>query len=114
MRIVSVDENFEKLTGYTLEDIRKNTILQADLIPEEDRMEYLCHTNASLSKSPLVFQEHALRRKDGSEIYVFCFGRMYYDSAVRAERSEIIIANIANTYSMKILTGADQNKALIK
>ena len=111
MRIVSVDENFETLTGYTQEDIRQNTILQADLIPEEERTEYLCQTNASLAKSPIVFQEHALRRKDGSVIYVFCYGRVYYDSAVRAERSEIIIANIANTYSMKILTDTEQNKA---
>ena len=94
MRIVSVDENFEKLTGYTQEDIRRTYMIQADLIPEEERTEYLCQTNASLAKSPLVFQEHKLRRKDGSDIYVFCFGRMYYDSAARAERSEIIISDI--------------------
>ena len=33
MRIVSIDENFEKLTGYTQEDILQNTIYQVDLIP---------------------------------------------------------------------------------
>ena len=91
MRIVFADENFEKLTGYTQEDIRENRIIQADLIPEEYRTEYLCQTNANLAKSPLLFQEHPLLRKDGSTIQVFCFGRMYYDSAVRAQRSEIII-----------------------
>ena len=114
MRIVSADENFEKLTGYSTEDIREHVILQADLIPEEERTEYLCHTNASLAKSPFVFQEHKIRRKDGSDIYVFCFGRMYFDSAVRTERSEIIIADITNTYSMKMMADAEQNKAQIR
>ncbi|MDY3918709.1 MAG: diguanylate cyclase [Candidatus Limivivens sp.] len=114
MRIISVDENFERLTGYSPEDIRENPIIQADLILEEERTEYLCQTNASLAKSPVVFQEHKLRRKDGSDIYVFCFGRIYYDSAVRAERSEIIIADIANTYSMKMLTDAEQKKAQVR
>ena len=114
MYIISVDENFEKLTGYTAEDIRRRPMLQADLIPDEDRMEYLCQTNAGLAKNPLVFQEHKLRRKDGSDIYVFCCGRVYYDSVVRAERSEIIIADITNTYSMKMLTAAEQSKAQIR
>ena len=114
MRIVTVDENFEKLTGYTSEDIQTKPVFQADLIPEEERTEYLCHTNACLAKSPLVFQEHRLRRKDGSDIYVFCFGRVYFDSAVRTERSEIIIADITKTYSMKMLADAEQNKAQIR
>ena len=114
MRIVSADENFEKLTGYTPKDIQARSVLQADLIPEEERTEYLCHTNACLAKSPMVFQEHKLRRKDGSDIYVFCLGRVYFDSAVRAERSEIIIADITKTYSVKMLADAEQNKAQIR
>ena len=57
---------------YNIEDIRQSTIIQSDLIPEEERTEYLCQTNMSLAKSPLVFQEHRLRRKDGSDIYVRC------------------------------------------
>ena len=114
MHIVSVDANFEKLTGYTQEDIREHPMLQADLIPEEERTEYLCHTNACLAKSPMVFQEHRIRRKDGSDVYVFCFGRVYFDSAVRTERSEIIIADITKTYSMKMLADAEQSKAQIR
>ena len=114
MRIVSVDDNFEKFTGYSAEDIRNNAIYQADLIPEEERTEYLCHTNSCLAKSPLVFQEHKVRRKDGSVIYVFCFGRVYYDSVVRSERSEIIIADITKTYSMKMMADEEQNKAQIR
>ena len=36
---------------------------------------------------------------------------MYYDSAARAERSEIIISDITNTYAMKMLTDEEQSKA---
>lgn len=114
MHIVSTDANFEVLTGYTAEDIRQRQLKQEDLIPQEERMEYLCETNAALAKNPLVFQEHRLRRKDGTDIYVFCFGRMYFDSAVRSERSEIIVANVTNTYSMKMLMNAEQNKAQMR
>ena len=111
MMIVSVDENFEKLTGYTRDDIQQRPMYQMELIPEEDRTEYLCQTTTSLSRSPQVFQEHKLRRKDGTDIYVFCYGRVYYDSAAREERSEIIIADVTNTYSMKMLLDAEQHKA---
>ena len=111
MMIVSVDENFEKLTGYTQDDIRQKPMYQADLLPAEDRTEYLCQTTASLSRNPQVFLEHKLRRKDGTNIYVFCYGREYYDSAAREERSEVIIADVTNTYSMKILLDAERHKA---
>ena len=111
MVIVSADENFEALTGYSQEDIRLVRLRQSDLIPEEDRTEYLCQTNASLAKGSQVFQEHRLRRKDGTDIYVFCYGRVYYDSAVRAERSEIIIADFSQTHSARTLLDAERNKA---
>lgn len=114
MRIVAVDDNFVKLTGYTAEDIRDNVIYQADLIPKEERMEYLCHTNAALAKNPMLFQEHKIRRKDGSDVYVFCIGRVYFDSAVRAERSEIIISDVSKTHSMKMVIEAEENKAQIR
>ena len=42
---------------------------------------------------------------------MLCFGRVYYDSAARARRSEIIIVDINKTYSMQMLTDAEQNKA---
>jgi len=112
--IVSVDDNFEILTGYTREDVEKNTMNQIDLIPEADRTEYLCRTNANLAKSTFVFQEHKLHRKDGEDIYVFCYGRVFYDSALQADRSEIIISDVSSTYSMKILTDAEQNKAEVR
>ncbi len=112
--ILSVDDNFEKLTGYSGEDVEKNSMNQMDLIPEADRTEYLCRTNANLAKSTYVLQEHRLHRKDGKDIYVFCYGRVFYDSAVKQDRAEIIISDVSSTYSMKILTDAEQNKAEVR
>ena len=107
MKIVEADENFEKLTGYTPEDIRQGTLHQIDLIPEDDRIEYLCQTSSSLSKNSFAYQEHKLLRKDGSTIYVFCFGRIYYDSVFRSERSEILISDVTNTHAVKMLTNSE-------
>ena len=114
MRIISADDNFTKLTGYTQEDLQEHPMYQADLIPDEERMEYLCQTNAGLACSTMLFQEHSLRRKDGTNTYVFCLGRVYFDSAVREERSEIIVVDLSQTYSMKMLAQAEENKAQIR
>ena len=108
--IISVDDNFEALTGYTREDVEKG-MNQQDLIPEEERTEYLCQTAANLAKSTFVFQEHRIRRKNGSDICVLCYGRKFYDSAIKEDRMEIIITDISKTYSMKVLTDVEQNKA---
>ena len=40
-RIISADENFEKLTGYTEKDYRENQLKHTDLIPAEDIVEYI-------------------------------------------------------------------------
>lgn len=109
--ILSVDDNFETITGYTKEDVAANGMHQLMLIPEEDRTEYLCKTAANLAKSTFVFQEHRLHRKNGTDIYVLCYGRKFYDSAVKEDRTEIIITDISKTYSMKMLTDVEQNKA---
>lgn len=114
MQIVDVADNFEKFTGFTREDVAGLALRQADLIPAEERTEYLCRANAGLAKSPQLYLEHRIRRKDGTDVYVFCFGRVYFDSAVRAERSEIIIVDISKTYSMKSLMDAEANKAQIR
>ena len=114
MRIISADDNFTKLTGYTQEDLQAHPMYQADLIPDEERMEYLCQTNAGHACSTMLFQEHSLLRKDGTNTYVFCLGRVYFDSAVREERSEIIVVDLSQTYSMKMLAQAEENKAQIR
>lgn len=114
MKILSVDDAFETITGYSKDDIRKKQFFQVDLIPEEERTEYLCKVNAELAKCPVVYLEHKIRRKDGTDNFVFCYGRVYYDSATRSQRFEITIADIRQTYSMKRLLDAEQNRAKIR
>ena len=114
MKILSVDDAFETITGYSKDDIREKQLFQSDLIPEEERTEYLCKINAELAKCPVVYLEHKIRRKDGTDSFVFCYGRVYYDSAARSQRSEITIADIRQTYSMKHLLDAEQNRAKIR
>ena len=114
MKILSVDDAFETITGYSKDDIRKKQFFQVDLIPEEERTEYLCKVNAELAKCPVVYLEHKIRRKDGTDSFVFCYGRVYYDSAARSQRFEITIADIRQTYSMKRLLDAEQNRAKIR
>jgi len=111
MRVIEIDENFEKLTGYNEDDIKNNVISQLDLIPEEDRTSYFSMVTEMLGRRSVAYFEHRIVRKDGSIIFVFCYGKRYYDSAVRAERSEVIIFDSANTYAMQIMINEEQNKA---
>ena len=83
-------------------------MMQQDLIPEEDRTEYLCQVNTGLAKQPRLYLEHRIHRKDGENIFVSCYGRVYYDSAARAERSEIIIADVRYLYSVQQMLDVTQ------
>ena len=114
LRIVETDENFEKMTGYSRSDVQSRKMRQTDLIPEEERTEYLCWLNAGIAKNSPQYLEHRIRRKDGGDIYVFCFGRVYFDSAVRTERTDVVIVDISKTYSIKSLMEAEADKAQIR
>ena len=94
MRIVEIDYNFENITGYTSEDIKYSVIHQIDLLPEEDRADYLLLVNETLAKHQVAFTKHRLQRKDGKTKNVMCIGRVYYDSVVKEEKSEIFIYEI--------------------
>lgn len=111
MRIIYVDEAFEHITGYSREDIQNNVITQQDLLPEEDRTEYMRLVSEQLSHSSLAFFEHRLKCKDGHILYVFCNGKVYYDSAEKAERSEILVFDSAETYAMRVMLKAEKVKA---
>ena len=108
MHIISVDDAFERMTGYSREEVKTLGMMQQDLIPEEDRTEYLCQINTGLAKQPFLFLEHRIHRKDGENIFVSCYGRVYYDSAARAERSEIIIADVKYLYLVQQMLDAAQ------
>ena len=110
-KIISVDDNFEVMTGYTREDIREKKLSQDDLIPPEDLTEYLCLTSEVLANNQIAYFEHRIRCKNGSMIYVFCMGRVYYDSATREFCSEIIIHDSSNTFAMRVMKHDESEKS---
>ena len=93
-RIEEVDETFTLLTGYSREQAAG--MLQFDLIPPEERANYIVTVSNMLSRGNLVFLQHEILKKDGSRISVLCMGKKYYDSALKAYRSEILITPARN------------------
>lgn len=98
-KIYEVDDAFTALTGYTKEEALQ--IGQMDLIPEEDQLDYNLLVNKELGRSPFAFFEHRLVKKDGSITNVFCSGRIYYDSSLRQELSEIIVVDTSSTRAVR-------------
>lgn len=98
-RILEADAEFERLTGYSRDDIETLRLTQLDLICEEDRKAYRSFVSKSAKSNESIWLEHRIRCKDGHAIFVSCYGRLYYDSAHRQNRAEIIISDISESYS---------------
>ena len=96
--ILSVDDDFETITGYTKEDIKNGWLTQTDLIPEAYKEEYFRNVSRQLSKGDTVYMEHELLRKDGKHVYVLCYAKRHYDSASKTIRTEVIIADSSTTH----------------
>lgn len=105
------DENFEKMTGYSQEDLQARTLSQPDLVPEEDRANYMLLVAEQIGKKSYVYLEHRIQRKDGELAYVFCYGKPYYDSVAKEERSEIIISDSTNTCAVQYYAEQESNRA---
>ena len=88
--IIEVDDRFEVITGYS-RGAAVGRMTQFDLIPEEDRAHYMLQVNRQFTQGDMAYLRHAIRRKDGGKVQVACYGRRYYDSAVKTYRNEIII-----------------------
>lgn len=111
---VEVDAFFTGITGYTMDDLRNNHMSQLDLIPPEDRAEYLLLLQKELAERDMAYVEHRILRKDGKVMYVFCYGKRYYDSAAKQGRSEILIADCSDTYSVRTVAQDERDKAQIR
>ena len=109
-RVIDADEAFTEMTGYTKEDIEKG-LTQGMLIPKSDFKEYIYLVSENAAKQEDLYLEHRLLKKDGNIMYVLCFGRSYYDSVNRANRVEIMIADSLATYSVRMFSANEQEKA---
>lgn len=95
--IVAVDENFEELTGYSMEDIKKFQLCQNDMIPADDRNFYASSVRKILAVNEEAFLEHRLLRKDGGVRNVVCFGKKFFDSVTRKPRFEIVTFDVSTS-----------------
>lgn len=109
--VIWADENFEKMTGYTQEEVQSQTLSQPQLIPEEDRANYMLLVAEQLGKKSFVYLEHRIQHKDGRLAYVFCYGKPYYDSVAKEERSEIIISDSTSTCAVQYYTEQENDRA---
>ena len=95
--ILSVDNAFEEITGYSKEDVSNMGLTQSDLIPEEQREEYFVNVGHQLDQGDVVYMEHEIQRKDGRRSYVLCSAKRQYNSATKTIRTEVIIVDSSKT-----------------
>ena len=88
--ITEVDARFEEITGYSPEEAI-GKLKQIELIPPEDRAFYLMQVVNQFSSGDMAYLRHSVLRKDGQRVQVACYGKRYFDSAIRTFKSEIII-----------------------
>ena len=114
-QVISADEDFERLTGYSQDDVRDMKLTQQDLLPVEDWEEYGSNVIAcQKASSGSAYLEHRILKKDGSVIRVACLGRAYYDSAARATFTEIFVTDIIECHAMSQLLEAEHTRAMGK
>ena len=97
--IVEVDDAFERLTGYTYSDAVRGRMHQIDLIPPEDQTDYYVLVSKQFARASSVYIEHDILRKDGAKVHVFCYGKRFFDSALKVFRSEIIVFDASQAHT---------------
>ena len=112
-RIIRIDEEFTKITGYGQDDLGEgeHRLTQKDLIFPEDRERYQALVAHKLDQRQEAFIEHRIRRKDGSARYVFCLGRQYFDAVNQEPRSVIVAADIASTKALDVFVSRVRDSA---
>ncbi|MBQ0079149.1 MAG: diguanylate cyclase [Eubacterium sp.] len=109
-RIIAIDDNFTEITGYTRDDLETYQLTQRDLIPLEDREEYIAKASESLSDQGSAFLEHRLRRKDGSILYVLCHGQLNYDVISRQTLSQVVIVDVNQSQTITQMKAIEQQR----
>lgn len=113
IKITSIDSYFKEITGYDEKDVEKG-LFQIDLIKKEKRLDYVKTVTELMNKNKSCFLEHELVRKDGSVINVFCYGRKFFDSAIREFKDEIFVFDIKNSNMIASIKKEEEEKALLR
>lgn len=91
--IIEIDDYFEKMTGYSRNEVI-GKMTQFDLIPPEDKEQYIAHVKKQFVKGDIAYLRHRILCKNGDIIQVICNGERYYDSSVRAFRSTLLVYEV--------------------
>lgn len=108
-RIIAGDAGFVAMTGYTQQDIEKGTLLFPQLLLPEDCAVYTQKLQEVLAKRSEAFLEHRLQKKDGTAIYVFCYGQMAISPENGHLMSDIVITDVSE---VKLLESRYSEKEL--
>lgn len=109
LQIISCDDMFEKLTGYTKEDVESGKLSQRSLLVEEDVEYYFQVVGEELAKNNEAYLEHRIQKKDGSIIFVFCLGAADVDKETGEAISVIRVTDMTTTNTLQI-----QKKKIIR
>ena len=99
-KILKIDEQFTNMLGYTMEDIKEHQYTLYDLIPEEDLEDYSAMVKKQTEQTNMAYIWHRMKCKDGSCVFVFCFGEIIKD---RESGEDIVACLITDTTSLKNL-----------
>lgn len=112
-RILSADQNFEKLTGYSSNDYTERVLKHTDLIPKSDIVEYMGKIRAMADSEQEAFLEHRLIKKNKECIVVFCYSRFYQDQATKERMAEIMITDVTDTSVISKIKADDKSYMVV-
>ncbi len=107
LKIISADDNFKELTGYSDDDIAKG-LTQKMLIFENEWQEYDETIRKALETSAEACFDHRLRVKNGKSMSVICYGN------VKDNVMHIFIADITDTKLLKNEVNLMRDQILIQ
>lgn len=102
-QIVEVDDAFQQVTGYTRNEVAEWNLHQRDLLFVDDQESYDALVTEMLNNRNGAFVEHRIRRKDGSEGFVFSAGKRVFDPMSRQMRTEMVLMDVSTTVTLQEL-----------
>lgn len=92
-KIIKIDEGFTAITGYKSEDVIEKSMCIFHLVPEEEREGYI-NTLYSFKEKGEAYLNHKIVCKDGTVIFVNCYGEIYKDIETNHYCTKILIIDV--------------------
>ena len=95
LRVIKLLEGFSEISGYTMEDVKRDDLRLTSFLPESDRELYVKQLEQIFSGNAGSFLQHRFVKKDGTVMQVMCFGDTYIDEQ-GTSCSKITICNVSD------------------